>query len=191
MSEQAWLSYTGAITGVIGAVTGIAGAIMGYIGYRRSEELKSLDLRLELRKAANDLRSVVEELTPLLEHATKSRTAVAAATGLLGSGALKKWVSEWKVDLAAVTSMQAELPTSDADYASLGHSVLEAKLVAVHAFHAKAVRLREKYDASLAADDREREHIRADVRARTQANLEVGNEAGVGCAVRAPDGLDV
>lgn len=172
MSESALLSYVGAITGVIGAVTGIAGAVMGYVAYRRSGELKALDLRLQLRKTENDLRSTVEELPALLEHAKKSRTAVASATGKLGSGALTNWHSELEADLAAVRSLEAELPHVNADYTALNHSVLEAKLVAVHAIRIKAVRFRGKYDTALAADDREREHIRADVRARTQAKLE-------------------
>ena len=144
MSDPAWLSYTGAITGVIGAVTGIAGAIMGYVAYRRSEALKALDLRLELRKAENDLRSTVEEIIPLLEHAKQSRTAVASATGQLGSGALKKWFNEWEADLVTVRSLEAELPHANPDYASLNHSVLEEKLVVVHAIRTKAARFREK-----------------------------------------------
>jgi hypothetical protein len=48
MADATWLSYVGAITGVIGTVTGIAGATMGYVGYRRSVKVKALDLRLEL-----------------------------------------------------------------------------------------------------------------------------------------------
>lgn len=172
MSDPSWLSYTGAITGVIGAVSGIAGAAMGYIAYRRSEEMKALDLRLELRKSENDLRSTVEELPAHLEHAKKSHMAVASATGMLGSGALKKWLSEWEADLASVRSLKAELPHANPDYASVNHSVLEAKLVVVHALRAKATRVREKYENALAADDKEREHIRADVRARTQTKLE-------------------
>lgn len=168
MSEPAWLGYTGAITGVIGAVTGISGAIMGYVAYRRSEALKALDLRLELRKTENNLRSTVDELIPLLEYAKKSRTAVASATGMLGSGALKKWLSELEADVAAVRSLEAELPPANPDYASMTHATLEEKLVAVHIIHAKATRLREKYDAALAADDKAREHIRADIRVRTQ-----------------------
>lgn len=43
-------SYVGMVTGVIGAVTGVAGGILGYIGYRKTNEIKSLDLRIELKK---------------------------------------------------------------------------------------------------------------------------------------------
>ena len=60
MAEPHWAGYVGMVTGVIGAITGIAGAIMGYIGYRRSNKLKSLDLRLELRKSISDVLSPVK-----------------------------------------------------------------------------------------------------------------------------------
>lgn len=32
-------------------VTGIAGAIMGYVSYRKSSQIKALDLRIELKRA--------------------------------------------------------------------------------------------------------------------------------------------
>lgn len=172
MSEPAWLSYTGAITGVVGAITGIAGAIMGYIGYRRTKELKALDLRLELRKGENELRGLVQDLPAHLEHAQKSRKAVASAIGHLGSGALKKWLADWEADFESANSMVAALPPTSAEYGALDHATLEGKLVAVHAALGNARQLREKYDAMLAADDRERDHIREDVRARTEAKLE-------------------
>lgn len=63
MSDPDWLSYAGVITG-------IAGATMGYISYRRTGKMKTLDLRLELRKAVNDLRSSVESLPSLLGSTT-------------------------------------------------------------------------------------------------------------------------
>ncbi|BDD94274.1 MULTISPECIES: hypothetical protein [unclassified Pandoraea] len=37
-------------TGYVGVVTGVAGMAMGFRGYRRSNQIKALDLRLELRK---------------------------------------------------------------------------------------------------------------------------------------------
>lgn len=172
MSEPAWLIYTGAITGVIGAVTGIAGAIMGYISYRHSEKLKALDLRLELRKAEADLRSAVQELPSHLEHARKSRTAIAAATGRHGSGAFQHWINGWEADLAAVRSFEGELPDANADYTSAKHSELESKLVVVHILGSRAARLRDKYLDALAADDKEREHLRADLRVRSQVKVE-------------------
>lgn len=172
MSDPVWLSYTGAVTGVIGTITGVAGAIMGYIGLRHSKQLKALDLRLELRKADSDLRAVVHELQPLLELAKKSHDRVAAATGMLKSGALEQWTSVWKEDLSAVRALETELPDAESDYTSATPHELESTLVAVHSMASRAARLREKYAELLAADDRERDHIREDLRIRTQAKLE-------------------
>ena len=57
MPDPASLSIIGAVTGLIGGITGIAGLVVGYIGYRRSQQIKALDLRLELRKQVSDLRA--------------------------------------------------------------------------------------------------------------------------------------
>ena len=168
MAERAWLSYTGAITGVIGAITGIAGAIMGYISYRRTQDLKALDLRLEVRKSENNLRGLVLGLPAHLEHAKKSRKAVAAAKGLWGSGANQKWIAEWETDTAAAHAMVARLPASSETYATLDHTALEDKLVATHAALRSAQQLHAKYAGYLAADDKDRDHIKEDVRVNTQ-----------------------
>ena len=81
MTEPHWTSYVGMATGIIGAITGVSGAIMGYVSYRRSNRLKSLDLRLELRKAVNELQSNFSQIEKLIEYANQSRVAVFAARG--------------------------------------------------------------------------------------------------------------
>jgi hypothetical protein len=174
MLEPIWLSYAGVVTGLIGAVTGIAGSVMGYIAYRRSEELKALDLRLELRKSENDVHSAIKELPATLEQAKKSREAVASANGGLGSGALAKWLGEWDEDFAEVKKLETQLPSDNPDYTTLDHIELETKLITIYALNAKVSKLQEKYNSMLAADDTEREQIRADIRIRTQANLRAG-----------------
>jgi len=52
MAAPNWVSY-------VGMVTGISGAIMGYISYRRSGQIKALDLRLELAKDRTGARSLL------------------------------------------------------------------------------------------------------------------------------------
>lgn len=169
MSEPAWLGYTGAITGIVGAITGIAGAVMGYIAYRRSDQIKALDLRLELRKAETVLRSDTEELIPFLEQAQESHRAVAAAAGRTNSGMMQSWLAEFDEDVAMGSSFNAGLSAPSADYSALSHEELETKLVEVHVLHQKVKRLRDKYQASIAQNDRERENIRADMRVQTQS----------------------
>jgi len=172
MAEPVWFSYVGAITGVVGTVTGVAGAIMGYVAYRRSNQLKALDLRLELRKCEQDLRYIVLGMSEHLEHAKSSRIAVAAAQGVLVSSGMQRWKAEWEEAAAAAKAMAASLPEASEAYASCSHRELEDKLVATHAALHNARRLQAKYDASLAADGKDRDNIRADLRATTQAKLQ-------------------
>jgi len=160
------LSY---ISGLVGAVTGIAALVVSVISLRRSSQSKALDLRLELRKAVSDLRADADALQPQMAFAKKSHTRVAAATGRHGSGAFQKWEAEWESDAAAVTALLAELPSGAESFASLAISELEARHVSVHALQRRVAKIQEKYLASLAADDRDRDHIRQDVRAETQA----------------------
>ena len=161
MTETEWLSYTGAITGVIGTLTGIGGAIMGYISYRRSGQLKALDLRLELRKADHDLRDTVKGLGPLLDRAMKSRRSILAAIGQYNSGAHDQWVSEWEQTQKEVRVLEENLPDLDTDHKDLGASALETNLVTVHATQSKAAQIRDRYSTYLESDDKEREHHRA------------------------------
>ena len=167
MSEPAWLSYTGAITGIIGAGTGIAGAIMGYIGYRRTKQLKALDLRVELRKLLADLHTLFAELPALLELAKRSRTRVASATGGYQSGAMSKWLSDWDIDQALERNLHTQLPDADETYSSTSQPELETTLIQLYSLQTTAAGLRDRYKAELAADDKQRDHLREDMRRRT------------------------
>jgi uncharacterized protein YukE len=93
-----------------------------------------------LRKAEADLRHAVQELPSLLERAKRSHTAVAATAGRHGSGAFEHWISGWETDLAAVQSLEGELPDANADYTDAKHGDLDSKLVAVQALDSRATR---------------------------------------------------
>jgi hypothetical protein len=133
--------------------------------------VKALDLRLELRKAENELRACANALRELLDYAKRSHNAVSAAIGLGRSGGMQIWYGEWDSDSALVTSLLAKLPDADADYSRLSDTELEAKVIEVHALYLEATRLQDKYQAGIGADDKQREQIRADVRARTGPRL--------------------
>jgi hypothetical protein len=75
---------------------------------------------------------------------------------------------DWEGDMGAARSMAGDLPDANKDYSGATHHELESSLVAVHALAGRAARLRDKYLAELAANDKQREEIRADVRARSQ-----------------------
>ena len=167
MAEPAtWLGYVGVVTGGIGAVTGISGAVMGYIGYRQSRLMKSLDLRLQLRKDAVSLKSAVDQLPGLMERAKASHLAVLAANGLGRSGSEQIFVQGWQGDSSTVDELQMWVQSLLHDYSHLAPAGLELMLVEIHEKSLAASRISSKYSAELAADDRAREQIRADVRAR-------------------------
>lgn len=73
MKSETLLSFIGDGSGLIGALAGAAGAIMGYISIRRTRELKATDLRIDLRKAANALHALTDELPAILNNAKMSR----------------------------------------------------------------------------------------------------------------------
>lgn len=166
MAEPAWLIYTGTITGIIGAVTGVTGSILGYIAYRRTDQLKTLDLRLELRKSETILIADGKELVPFLDYAKNSKMAVSAATGMRNSGAISNWTSEWEADRTSAVTLTEGVPSANDDYSGLSPTELETKLVQVHALQSAIIRLKKKYEESVAADDRNREQIKTAMNTR-------------------------
>ncbi|NIJ93514.1 hypothetical protein FHT12_002211 [Xanthomonas campestris] len=172
MSEQSWLAYTGAIAGIIGAVTGIAGAVLAFLAFRRTGQLKSLDLRLELRRAEITLHSDIHGLAPLLESAKTSRTRLAAAQGTYNSSATKHWLAQWDADLADASSLIEGASVLDIDCSAFSQAELEARLVTVHKLQRQVALFAGKYQGSLAADDVGREQLRADQQVITQARIE-------------------
>lgn len=166
MSELNWMDYVGMATGIIGAITGISGAVMGYVSYKRSNSLKSLDLRIELRKSVNVAQSNLQQLEKLIEYANKSREVVASATGRFKSGMMEKWKQEVEADKNAVKLLFQNVPAADKSYDDLTPKALESTLVKIHRLQVQIDELSKKYDAAVRADDEERKHIRDDVRAR-------------------------
>jgi hypothetical protein len=152
----------GTVTGIIGAITGPAGCIIGWISYRRSQQIKTLDLRLELRKQVSAARVDIEALPALLELARASRSAVRAAMGRgQQSGDNVIWKAELENDLKTLQALACELPDAKETYQRSKPQKLENKLVEVHTLAAKAAQLRNKYETALASDDKDRDHIRA------------------------------
>jgi hypothetical protein len=169
MSDPSFLSYTGPLPGVVGAITGIAGMVMGFVSLRRTNQSKSLDLRLSLRKSIADLLADAARLQPLLQQARVSRAAVAAAQGLLRSGAAQVWEAEFAAGDAEAAAVSRELPPPGETYAKASMGELEAKHVQVHELASRVARLMGKLEASLASDDQSRQEIRRSAEARAQA----------------------
>lgn len=160
MSELNWTNYVAVITGIVGATTGLSGAVMGYIAYRKANNLKSLDLRLELRKAANELDLIIDELPRIIDSANGSRRAVAAASGRFHSGMMQQWTKNIETDKKRVKQLSGEAPTPNDAFATLSHAELETKLVKIHRLQIELRELKSKYDQYLLADENARREIR-------------------------------
>jgi hypothetical protein len=159
MSEPQWLPYAGVISGLVGAATGIAGAVMGWIAYRRSNQIKVLDMRLELRKAINEAERSIGEANELLPFANKSRERVSAAQGMLNSGAIKVWQQRFQEDQAAVQVLTERTPKATA-LEDMNPQTLELKLAEVHKFQIELGAIVNRYKASVAEDDQHRAELR-------------------------------
>lgn len=153
MAVSDWVNY-------VSLAGGIVGTISGCMAYRRTGQLKALDLRLELRKADSELRNFVLPLSAKLDYAKRSRERIAAATGGVHSGAMQKWLAEYEDDLSNLQKMEASLPVHGESYRSETAATIESKLVMRHSLMIEAKALSAKYEDSVARDDKGRESIR-------------------------------
>jgi len=161
-SVSAWASYVGALTGV--ASLGIATA-----AFIRSRRSKALDLRIELRKEEKATRTLLDELPGLIDHANSSRTSISIATGHFNSSSQVLWNQACETDRMEVATLRRQLPELEIDYRKYESEQLEAALIAMYELRTKAGRLREKYQASMAHDDKARDQIQARHSAAVQA----------------------
>jgi hypothetical protein len=142
-------------------ITGLAGAGLGYLGYRRSGQMKALELRIELKKAENSAREILDQLPALLDRAQASRTSVFVASGAFGSGNMVAWVKECDKDRVEVAALLKDLPVAGDDYRALSPDELESRLVSVDALKGKALHMRDKCRGTMAADENSRERLQA------------------------------
>jgi len=169
MVEPHWTSYVGMISGLIGAATGIAGAIMGYLGYQKATSLKSLDMRLELRRAGTDLTTSYAELNALIDDANQSRMRMAAARERFKSGMMERWNNELEIDKTTIAQIEESIPKDNEQYKDLNTEKLEAKLVDVHRIQGEVTQLINKYHAAMDEDKRQGDHLREDMRSRIKS----------------------
>jgi hypothetical protein len=170
LTEAELLSYAGVATGVIGAVTGIAGAVMGFISYRRTNEMKTLDLRLELMKLLVQLFHQVDSVGELIERAERSRQAVAAATGMRKSGAFERWLKQVEADRESLGVINEAFEELNVDHSAASATDLESKIVEAHALKTTLDAMHQKYSSALAEDDAQRGHIRESSRSRIEGS---------------------
>jgi hypothetical protein len=147
------------LTGAVGALTGVIALVVSVITYRRANQVKSLDMRIELRKVVGESHGSLTELRSLIDHAARSRTAVMAARGLGRSGAAQHWEQTLATDRAEIDRIAAALRNEDADFAALPVDNLEEELVATYRLKARLSTLNEKYRGEVKTDDDHRRQI--------------------------------
>ncbi len=153
MADPHWTSY-------VGMASGLLGAALGFMGYRKSNEIKKLDLRLEYRKAINNCNAAISEAEQLLLYANKSRERVAAATGKFRSGAMEQWKQDYDQDIKSMSELAKKAPSSETSYNSLSPKQLESKLVEIHALQNDIDSIKKKYQTAIDEDNKTREYLR-------------------------------
>jgi hypothetical protein len=170
MNEMSWTEIVAIVTGVVGSITGISGAILGYVSYRRSNSIKSLDLRIELKKALNLLFESISGLEEQLKECDRSRKAVASATGSFNSVSMEKWNQNIARDKEALSCIAKDVPETNNELSSLDHQQLEHRLVHIHQLQTKIDSLNSRYEREMAKDDDQRRFIREQAHARFKNN---------------------
>jgi tetrahydromethanopterin S-methyltransferase subunit H len=146
-------------TGVVGAVTGFIGLVVSVSAYRKSNQIKSLDMRIELRKVIGESHESLTNLRSLIDYAAGSRRGILAATGRVRSGAMQHWEQALAADRAEIDRITAALRSEDGDFAALPTDNLEAELVAAYRLKARLSTLVEKYRAEVTADNESRRQL--------------------------------
>ena len=164
--EPHWTGYIAIVAGIIGAIAGIAGSIMGYIAYRRSNEIKKSDRRLDLRRLRNDTHIAGTELLDLLSKALKSRKAILSARGLFQSGIMQRYASEHTRDLKRAKELSKQTPPEDVNYDSMSLQELEHEQVRLDGIKGEIDFLISRYRDSINQDGEQSKELRADIRSR-------------------------
>ena len=150
----------------VGMFTGIAGMITGYLGYRASKTVKTMDLRIELKKQVKTLHQSYDDLLELMRRAEQSRYAVSTAIGVFNSGGTEKWRQDIDAEKVRLKEAFKGYPDENADFLDFSQNRLEQELINIHGKQTELASISKKYASSIQQDDRERSELRADMRER-------------------------
>ena len=143
----------GIIAGAIGAITGPIGLIMGYTAYRRSNEVKKSDRRLNLHVMANEVRIAANELRDdLLPRALPSRHALMEACGRSRSGLMQEYTQGHSKDSKHAVELSKQIPSDDVNYNSMSLYQLERELVCLDKLKGLISQLASKYRCQIQQD---------------------------------------
>jgi hypothetical protein len=163
------------LPGYIGILTGLVGTFIGIAAYVRSNQIKKLDLRLELRKGLGDAHEALSTLRAVMEAAANSRPRVLAMRGLGRSGNMAAWEQSIAADRVRLEEIAVTLRSEGGDFTSLSPEQLESEIVSAHRIKASLSTLVDKYRGELAADDEARRQRHHEVVAMTAAQMAPGN----------------
>jgi len=140
-------------TGIIGAASGLGALAVSIWNYRRVSAIKSLDLRLELRRALEDHALLQDGIEGFLDRVHEAHRRVLAAQGQIGGGQEQIWNREFREDKEELARLLEDAPRPCDSYRTFSPSKLADELVAVHRSSGKLKALRDKYDNVLQKDD--------------------------------------
>jgi hypothetical protein len=168
MADPHWTSYVGMATGIVGAITGIAGAIMGYVSYKKSNQIKTLDLRIEVKR--NLVNTIVDykKLRELMVKGNTSRRNILAARGVLKSSMMDIWENQYKIDNVEADKLRKEIPAENTNYDNLDPKALEDRLIDLHRIQGRIKKLLEQYSEAIALDAEQHKQLREDMRVRSK-----------------------
>ncbi|HEU0277133.1 MAG TPA: hypothetical protein VFQ95_04870 [Rhodanobacteraceae bacterium] len=148
MANQVWLAYIGAIGGLVGALAGIGGLVLAILAFRRTGQLKALDMRLELRRCYRLLRSDAEGIAAFLKGAKGQYLQALANMGNYQSSAKQQWLTEWGADFVHAEAFAKQVASFEMRAQSNSQAQLEAQLNAVQDLQHQLGAIASKYGAA-------------------------------------------
>lgn len=126
----------------------------------KTHSVKSLDLRVELRKCRNEVHEKCHVLRDLIKDSDKSRQRVSAA---MGQRMTERWREGVEKDKEKLECLLLDL-SDEQSISSVKHKALEEKLGECHRIKLQIDSMLSKYRDALSADDKVRDRIHANNR---------------------------
>lgn len=102
---------------------------MGYVAYRRTNETKKSDRRIDLHQLRNEVQMGITELFVLLPESLKSRKGILNARGLLHSSNMRDYSLEHKKDSQLAKRLSMQIPPETVTYDVMSLQEIEKELV--------------------------------------------------------------
>lgn len=125
---------------------------MGYVAYRRTNETKKSDRRIDLHQLRNEVQMGITEVSILLPEALKSRKAILNARGLLHSSNMRDFSLEHKKDSQLAKKLSMQIPPETVTYDVMSLQEIEKELVELDRTKGRIDALLSKYRTSIQRD---------------------------------------